>query len=249
MKKGFILWSSSLVVIFLISYFKIISSDNYPLSGTISINGEKLTYKLDKEGFGSSHKIMLRTDLDNLDVKALILRNNLADTLNFRKSNGFYECTLERKITGQSFNYNVVINKNNFQKTLPSKGVVSFYFWGKIHSMLSGIYWLFLLTGLVLVTRSGFDYFNENIKAKKIILLSDVVLLTFIFFINPLYLSYKFEYINHTITPIETLFPLSYLIIFIILIVTTLLSFKKSFQQKPVSLIGAILVLIVYLLS
>ena len=249
MKKTFILWISAFVVVFLVSYFKIIFSENYPVSGTISIDGEKITYKLDKQAYGSSHTIMIRTDLNDLDMKAIILNNNFRDTLSFIKSNGFYKTTFERKTTGQSFEYKVLIRKNETERIIPVNSTVQFFFFGKISRMLAILHWLFLFSGLILITRTGLDYFNDNLKAKKIILLSDVIWLTFLFLINPLYLSYKYEYINHLITPIENLFPLSYLIIFIILIITTILIFRKSFQKKPVSLIGAVLVLIAYLLS
>lgn len=72
--------------------------------------------------------------------------------------------------------------------------------------------------------------------------------MTFIMLINPLYLSYKFEYINHIITPIQSLFPIEYLSIFMLLIITTIFTFNKKFTDKPVSLVFSIVGLILYMI-
>lgn len=57
-------------------------------------------------------------------------------------------------------------------------------------------------------------------------------------------LSFKFEYINQVIIPIQLLFPFQYLTIFMLLVTTIVLAFNWRFRNKPVSLIFTIISLI-----
>ncbi|MGQ9799528.1 MAG: hypothetical protein ACUVRG_09615 [Ignavibacterium sp.] len=60
MKESLILWLSSLVIVFLLSYFKSVFGEYYPISSTFSVNGQKVSYKLDKYEFGDTYKLMIR---------------------------------------------------------------------------------------------------------------------------------------------------------------------------------------------
>lgn len=248
-KKSFILWFSSFILLFLINYFKAVSSINYPTSGTISIDGEKITFKFDKEGFGQTKEILIRTDLKDLRVFCLIEKVNSIDTIIFNQSNGYYKVLLDRRKTGDYFKYKVLLLKDDLIREIPFNSYVTFQFYGKISGMLSAIYNLFLFIGLLLTIRSGLEFFKGNILTKKLLLLSGVVWLTFVVLINPLYLSYKYEYINHIISPIGKLFPLEFVIIFVITLLTIFLEFNKSNQQRPISLISALIIIILYLVS
>lgn len=246
MKNNIILWISSFLIVFVLSYLKSIFSENYPITGTIGVDGLKLTYKLDKEGYGDKHKLMLRSDNENVTAIAIVQKDSLVK-FDFYKENIFLVTELDRKITGKEFRYHlIVINKNN-EYRIPEIGEVSFIFYGKISKMLSAMLNLFLFVGIILIVRSGLEYFNKNLMTKKFLVLAGVVWLTFVMLINPLYLSYKYEYINHIITPIQSLFPINHLLILILLIVTVILSFNKRFKDKPVSLIFSVVALILFL--
>jgi hypothetical protein len=246
MKNKIILWLSSIVIVFVASYLKTIFSDNYPVSGTIGIDGLKLTYKLDKEGFGDKHKLLLRSDKKDVTASAIIQKDSLIK-FDFYDDGIFLITELDRKITGKEFSYYIVITNQNKDYRVPTVGEINFIFYGRISKMLSGMYYLFLFIGIILIVRSGLEFFNKNIMTKKLLILSGVVWLTFVMLINPLYLSYKFEYINHFITPIQKLFPVNHLLILILLIITVILSFNKKFQTKPVSLIFSVIAMMLYL--
>ena len=51
MKNQIILWLSSLVLTFLIGYFKNVTDTNFPITGTFGIEGNKVSYKLDKVSY------------------------------------------------------------------------------------------------------------------------------------------------------------------------------------------------------
>lgn len=247
MKNKIILWISTLAILFVLSYLKNIFSENYPVTGTIGIDGEKLSYKLDKEGFGNKHKLMLRSDNANVNAFAFIQSDSLIK-ISFNKENLFLVTEFDRKITGKEFNYFIEVENNSKKYRIPSSGNIDFIFHGKISKMLSVMFYLFLFSGMILIIRSGLEYFNNNLLTKKLLVLSGVVWLTFLILINPLYLSYKFEYINQVIIPIQFLFPVQYLAIFMILVITIVLAFNEKFRTKPVSLIFTIISLILYMI-
>jgi hypothetical protein len=246
MKNNIILWVSVFLIVFVLSYLKSIFSENYPVTGTIGVDGLKLTYKLDKEGYGDKHKLMLRSDNENVIASAVIQKDSLIN-FDFYKEDIFLVTELDRKITGKNFAYHIVIKNQNKECRIPEDAEVNFIFYGKISKMLSAMFYLFLFIGIILIVRSGLEYFNKNLMTKKFLVLAGVVWLTFVMLINPLYLSYKYEYINHVITPIQSLFTINHLLILILLIVTVILSFNKRFKDKPVSLIFSVVALILYL--
>jgi len=248
MKNSIILWTSSIVIVIVLSYLKTIFSENYPITGTIGIEGEKITYKLDKEGYGDSHQIVLRSDLQEMIAKIVVIKNDSLITIDFIKKGVFLVAELNRDIVDKSFYYYLQLDTKDYTKRIPIKENVHFRFYGKISKMLSIQYYFFLFIGMILIVRSGLEFFNNNLMSKKLLILSFVVWITFTILINPLYLSYKFEYINHSITPIQNLFPLDFLIILILMIITTILTFNSKFQKKPITLIFSVISLVLYLI-
>lgn len=246
MKNNIILWISAISIVFVLSYLKSIFSKNYPVTGTIGVDGLKLTYKLDKEGYGDKHKLMLRSDNKNATASVVIKKDSLIK-FDFYKEDIFLVTELNRKITGKEFGYHLIIKSKDKEYRIPKDGEVIFIFYGKISKMLSAMFNLFLFVGIILIVRSGLEYFNKNLMTKKFLVLAGVVWLTFVMLINPLYLSYKYEYINHVITPIQSLFPVNHLLILILLIASVILSFNKKFRDKPVSLIFSVVALILFL--
>lgn len=73
-------------------------------------------------------------------------------------------------------------------------------------------------------------------------------MLTFLMMINPLYLSYKFDYIKKSIPQIQNLFPLYLLLIVVIWIGVTVYVFLKK-KDKPIVLITSIICLLIYLFN
>ena len=67
MKQNIILWLGAIVITFLSGYVESVTSPDYPITGTIGIDGKKLSYKLDKTATPEEGlDIILRTDIDSL---------------------------------------------------------------------------------------------------------------------------------------------------------------------------------------
>lgn len=249
MKESIILWLSSLIIVFLLSYFKSVFGEYYPVTGTFSIDGQKVSYKLDKIEFGDSYKLLVRTDYEDLKGQVIVNSDKVNNyTIELKKNDKILFTEISKKIVGSNFSYSLILKGKNKVYRIPLEGETKFTFFGKIPKMLNWLYVLFLYSGLILIIRSGLEQFKTNRRTKKFLVITLTVLLTFLMMINPLYLSYKYEYINRSIPPIQNLFPISLLIITILWIGITVFVFLSK-RDKTIVLITSIICLLIYLFN
>lgn len=249
MKETVILWLSSLVIVFLLSYFKSVFGDYYPITGTFSIEGQKITYKVDKVEYGNTYKLLVRSDYENLDGEVVITSDAKRDyRIKLNKADKILFAEINKKVVGNNFSYSLSLTGNNKVYRIPKDGEINFTFFGKIPKMVEWLYLIFLYSGLVLMIRTGLEHFKTNRRTKNFLVLTSIVWLTFLMMINPLYLSYKYEYINKSIPPIQNLFPINFLIITTIWLAVTVFVFLKK-NDKPVVLLMSIISLLIYLFS
>lgn len=249
MKESIILWLSSLIIVFLLSYFKSVFGEYYPVTGTFSIDGQKVSYKLDKIEFGDSYKLLIRTDYEDLKGQVIVNSDKVNNyTIELKKNDKILFTEISKKIVGSNFSYSLILKGKNKVYRIPLEGETKFTFFGKIPQMLNWLYVLFLYSGLILIIRSGLEQFKTNRRTKKFLVITSIVLLTFLMMINPLYLSYKYEYINRSIPPIQNLFPISLLIITILWIGITVFVFLSK-RDKTIVLITSIICLLIYLFN
>jgi hypothetical protein len=99
---------------------------------------------------------------------------------------------------------------------------------------------------LILAVRTGLEYFNQNINSKKFGVLTVLVFLLLTVLVNPLYLTYKFGYMNTSIPAIDNLFSTGLVLILILWIVSVITLFTlKRFNY--ISIISAALTLIIFI--
>lgn len=219
------------------------------MTGTFSIDGEKISYKLDKVEYGDVYKLLVRTDFKNLNGQVIINSEKVKNyTIKLNEDDRILFAEIRKKDVGNNFSYSLVLNGKDRAYRIPNEGEINFIFFGKIPKMLEWLYVIFLYSGLILIVRSGLEQFKTNKRTKNFLVITLSVLLTFIMMINPLYLSYKFDYINKSIPPIQNLFPSNYLVISILWIGMTIYVFIKR-KDKPVVLVTSIICLLIYLLS
>ncbi len=249
MKESIILWLSSIVIIFLLTYFKSVFGELYPITGTFSIDGQKISYKLDKVEFGDSYKLLIRTDYKDLNGQLIISSDKVKNyTIELNKNDKILFAEIDKKIVGNNFSYYLVLSGNQRNYRIPQNGEIRFFFFGNIPKMVNWLYIIFLYSGLIMMLRTGLEPFKTNKRTKKFLVITSIILLTFLMMINPLYLSYKFEYINKFIPPIQNLFPIHFVIITLLWIMITVFVFIKK-QDKPIVLISSLISLIIYLFS
>jgi len=101
--------------------------------------------------------------------------------------------------------------------------------------------------GLLLSIRAGLEYFNLKEKIKKFELFIVTIFVTLTVLINPLYLSYKYGFINSTIPSINKLFPVKELSISALWIITIILTFNLK-KYRLVPLISALMTILLFII-
>jgi hypothetical protein len=249
-KEIIILWLTSFVIVFLAVYISNLIDKNYPITSTFGIEGKKVSYRFEKVHYGKDdYKIIIRTDIDDLNGK--LFWKNKADTIwqstELYKTDLILYGNIPALKPEQKLIYYVELYHKGKKYVLPNNQKVSLTFFGKIPSAVNVIESLLLYLGLVLSIRTGLEFFNAGKKSKKFGVLALVLFLTLVALVNPLYLTYKYGFINSSIPPINRLFLWSDLVIFVLWI-ATLITIFRSDKFKLLPLVSAILILIIVVL-
>jgi len=247
-KETIILWLASFVIVFLTVYISNIIDEDYPITSTFGIEGKKVSYRFEKVHYGKEdYNIIIRTDVPEL-------RGNLfwkSETdLNWhskelKKSELILSEKIPLLIPTKKADYYLELYYKDKKYVIPESQKVSLTFFGKIPVAANYLKYLILYMGLVLAVRTGLEFFNNGAKAKKFGVLTLILFLTLIALINPLYLSYKYGFINSSIPPINKLFSLSDISIFILWIITIVTIFRSE-KFKIFPLVSAILTLLIF---
>lgn len=246
-KEKLILWISSFIITFLVLYSYNLFNKDYPITGTFGIEAKKVSYRFEKIHFGyDSVAIIIRTDVKGLSGK-LFWKSE--EDINW-KSNNLKESGLAllAKLPplkpDHKLKYYIELNYKDKQYLLPDNRKVEMTFYGKIPQTVNYLWFIFFYLGLLLIVRTGLEYFNEKEKIKKFELFISVIFITLLVLINPLYITYKHGFINTTIPDVTKLFPPKELSITALWIITTIITFNIK-KYKVVPLISAIVTLII----
>jgi len=249
-KEIIILWLVSSVIVFLTVYVSNIIDEDYPITSTFGIEGKKVSYRFEKVHYGKDdYKVIIRTDVTELTGK--LFWENATDTNWYSKELKKSELILSENIPSlnptKKANYYLELYYKDKKYVIPNDQIVNLTFLGKVPIVLNILEYLLFYLGLVLAVRTGLEFFNNGVKSKKFGVLTLILFLTFIALINPLYLTYKFGFINSSIPPISRLFLLSDISIFILWIITIVTIFRSE-KFKIFPLVSAILTLLIFIL-
>jgi hypothetical protein len=247
-KNNIVLWIASFVITFLTIFLANLLDKDYPLSGTFGIDGKKVSYRFEKTHYGKDDfDVIIRTDIE--DIIGNIFWKNESDSiwnsLELKKSSLSLQTKIKSHKPLETIKYFVELNHKNKKYFLPNNKKVELTFYGKIPVMAKVLQFLLLYLGLFLAVRTGLEYFNNSEKSKKFAVLVVVVFLTLTALINPLYLTYKFGYMNSVIPEISKLFPMAYVLLSLLWIIALVLIFRFK-SIKITSLITSIISIIIF---
>lgn len=230
MKNQFILWSASLIIVFLIGYIKAVTSINYPITGTFGIEGKKVSYKLNKTCYGqSSCKNIVLSDIKGLKGKIIISDYNMKNEIVMTETEKGLTGEIPALKPGKNLFYKINLGYKDKIYNIPENGFVSLTFWGKIPSAVSTFYFILLYSSLLMSCRSALELFNKNKLLKKFAFITCVLFIPTTVFISPLYNSYKIGAINNFVPPFGELFDPALILIMLVWITATVsLFFKKN---------------------
>jgi len=249
-KKVIILWLASIVIVFITIYISNIVDEYYPITSTFGIEGKKISYRFEKEHYGKEKfNVIIRTDV--AELKGKMYWKSESDTnwqsKELKKSDLILSESISVLKPAMQLNYFVELFYKDKKYILPDNKKVSLTFFGNIPLSVSVLEYLLLYLSLILAVRTGLEYFNYNVNSKKFGVLILIFFLTLIALINPLYLTYKYGFINTSIPHISKLFILSHIAIFIIWVVTVIAIFSSS-KFKFLPLASSILTLLIFVL-
>ncbi len=225
-----------------------IASADYPVTGTIGIEGEKVSYRFEKVYYGNDDYIFsVRSDLKELTGKYFykLQDDSIWISRELVKDNFLLTGILPKQKPETVLYYYVELYSKDITTVITVNKYAQIKFFGKIPVVVDILRFVFLFGGLLFAVRTGLESFNKNIKTKKFAVMFLIIFLTLNALINPLYLTYKYGFINHSVPSIERLFYPAELLIFIIWIITTIVLFSKP-KLKYTSLVSAVLTLLMF---
>ena len=248
-KNNIVLWIAAFVITFLTIYLSNLLDKDYPVSGTFGIEGKKVSYRFEKSHYGNDDfKIIIRTDVNELTGKIFWKsdEDTIWQSVQMEKSDLLLSVNITSLKPEQKLIYFAELYHKEAKYIIPDNQKIELTFFGKVPIAVKVLEYFLLYLGLILVVRTGLEYFNYNRNSKKFGILAAIVFLTHIALINPLYLTYKFGFMNSSIPPINRLFLLTDLSVFILWIVTLITVFiSKKFKFIP--LISSILILLIFI--
>jgi hypothetical protein len=248
-KKSIILWVASLVIVFLAGYISQIIDKDYPITSTFGIEGKKISYRFEKVHYGKNDfEVIIRSDVTNLTGKIFwkTKTENDWNESDLIDSNFVLKGSIPAHKPDEKLLYYIKLSYNGHTFLIPDNQKVELTFYGKISKAIEILRSLLLYIGLILAVRTGLEYFNQNINSKKFGVLTVLVFLLLTVLVNPLYLTYKFGYMNTSIPAIDNLFSTGLVLILILWIVSVITLFTlKRFNY--ISIISAALTLIIFI--
>lgn len=236
-KNTIILWIVAFVITFLTIYLSNLLDKDYPLSGTFGIDGKKVSYRFEKSHYGNDDfNTIIRTDVNELTGKIFWKtdEDTIWQSVQMEKSDLLLSASIPSLKPENKLIYFAELYHKDKKYIIPDNQKVELTFFGKIPVVVNILEHLLFFLGLILIVRTGLEYFNDGKNSKKFGILAAIVFLTLIALINPLFLTYKYGFMNSSIPPINRLFLFSDFSIFFLWIVTLVLIFRsEKFKFLP----------------
>ena len=247
-KQKLILWLSAVLLAVLLSYFKSVTSADYPVSGTIAINGEKVTYAFDKKFNGKNDfKISLRTDSNKLTGLVVWYKNNspIKDTAQLKKENGFLSCSIPLQKPGTEISYKVFLQSNHSIMQIPLGQMLRTTFWGFVPASISSTLIVTFFLGLLLSIRIGLTYFEPQSKSKTFAIFTLISFSLYGLFLVPVKRLFELGAVNQSPPQMFEMFSLSDLTFAFIWLVVSVGMFNS--KSKIWNAAGAFATVVAYL--
>ena len=248
MKNQIILWVAAFSIAFIFGYLNRITSDEYPVTGTVKYNVEKVSYLFDKVYRGdNNYKFQIFTGMKGLKVKLQYknIGENVWKEITLKQNDNMYFEFLPKKKPGEKVIYRAELDYNNDKIIVPNNEGVQIIYWGRVSKPIMLFYNLVLFFGIFFTTRIGLEYFNKNEKIKKLSLFPLIFFIFYGMLIVPIKQTYELAAFENKILQIGQLFDLRSLLFLIFWIVTIILIFNSK-KRKIISLISAIILLLLY---
>ncbi|MFA6597537.1 MAG: hypothetical protein WCS69_07430 [Ignavibacteriaceae bacterium] len=248
-KQKIILWISAIVVAVLLSYFKNVTSEEYPITGTTAVDGEKVTYAFDKIYRGKEDfKISLRTDSEQINGSVIWWKTTsvIRDTVQLKKEKGFLSCSIPLQKPETEIWYKVYLHGKETTIQVPSTLTLHTKFLGFVPTSISSTFVLTFFLGLLLSIRIGLAFFEERAKTKTFALFTLISFSMYGFFLVPVKNLFELGAVNQRVPQFFEMFSLPELSFALVWIVVTIGMFNS--KNKMWNVAGAVATVAAYLI-
>lgn len=250
MKQAFILWIAAFIITFLIGFIQNRTSPNYPISGTIGIEGQRVSYLLKKiHRDGGDYRISIRTD--SKELNGIINWNIRKDSINWhidtmRYNNESLSAVIPGQIAQTEITYSIILNYYGKEYFLPNNETVTVRFLGPVPLSILIHFYLTLFIGILLAVRAGLEFFNNKPRLRLYSIFTLISFFSCALIFAPVQKAYEMGVIGKTVPPIERIFDF-WLILFVLIWITCLVLISNVKNPRKWVLISSILTIVIFL--
>jgi hypothetical protein len=264
MKKNIILWLGAIILTFLSGYMRNVTGPDYPVSGTIGIEGKMVTFKFDKIYLGNDgYNVLIRSDVK--DIKAFLLwkdvssraisgrsPKNQANTIwqrDLMADSGFLiKGKLPHHNSGEKVAYRVELNYGGKQYYLPEDKPVTIKFLGYVNSSIMNIFYFVLFGGLLFAVRTGLETFNDKPRLGLYSIFTLIFFFLYTICLVPLKRTYELNALNHFVPPLNLITTYQSVSLFVLWIIGLILIFNfKGNRIIPLMISSVTLIIYIFI--
>jgi hypothetical protein len=250
MNKKLILWTAAVIITFLTAFVHQRLSPYYPLSGSIAVDGERVTYLFNKIQYGKdTMQVLIRKDIDGLKGN-LFWKYEDEDEwkkTQLTESGKFLKAHIKPHKSGAKIEYHSELVYKEKMYDLPPGQNAKVYIAGRRPAAVMYNLYFFLFGGLLLSVRGALEYFNPDDKRRLFPILAAMFFFVASIIFYPFIRSYEMDVINKSIPQIGTLFDTALLLLFIIWFISAVA--VSIYKHKIILLIAGILTIVIYQFS
>lgn len=251
MKQQFILWSGAIVITIIFVFLLRTISPEKPVTGTVEFGNEKVAYKFDRiYRSDEAYSVMLFSEIDslqaNLEYKSSKPGTNWIN-VPMKYRDGVLTAEIPKHPSQSLVDYRVTLKYKGQTFIVPKKNGLTLKFLGRVSSQIMAWFYVALFGSILLSTRIGLEFFNENEKIKK---LSFFAFITFVFYamlLIPVKRTYELSALGKSIPQITQLFSIGGISI-IILWIAGMTSFFYLKNRRLMALIVAVLTFLIFII-
>jgi hypothetical protein len=251
LKQSLILWTASVIIIFLAGYTERTNSPGYPVNGTTNLNYSEISYSFDTVFRGKGdYTVWIAAESRSL-AGELELRDK-QDTaswkiINLTRTKDILSASIPHHSPTAKVEYHIKLYDNGNTIIVPRDSNVTLMFLGLVPSQIIMFYYITLFAGLILAVRTCLEVFKEKPKIKMYSIFTLISFFSFTWIFSPVKRGCEIGMIGGTkIAPVNELFPSGSLLLFVIWVTALILVFntRKPKLWAPVS---SVLTLAVFL--
>lgn len=249
MKQSLILWIGAAVITFLAGFLQSRLSNEYPISGSIGIEGKEVGYKLDRVYYGNDdYKFFLKSELSGLEGSLYWMTDGSSNwnTSNLSASGEILSGKIPNYKPSTNIKYFIKVTSNGISYNIPPDNKpVNLTFYSKIPASVNFYYLFTLLGGLLLAVRTGLEYFHTPNLIKKLNIFTLIFIVVNVFAFHPLRTTYKLGAVGKTVISITQMFQLPSILLLLTWILATVLIFNTK-KFKIWAPLAALITLFIY---